>query len=350
METTTILGPGELIAALPDMLGYTPTEAVVVVALDRGGMVLCAAAVDSVDLAIPELAPSIGPILARDLAEAGTRRAIAVSWSDAAPGAVCPELEELAPDLRAVGIEPCLWATDGDRYWSPECHDDECCPVEGRPLPRGEWGSGGRAAARARHRSSRARPVASDAQRRSARRAADRWWRRRSEDREAWCLRAWDLTIGCGPDSDAPAWGKTIASLQDVRVRDALIVRWLGAEAAVVADVLTGTASEGVHRVMDGALRPGSATVPSAAQIGEGLRWCHEGATYARRTERAVLHALCAVLYWWADDLTASREAAADALDCDPSYSLALLVAQMCDRGLAPGWRRSPHTPPWGNG
>ncbi|MFV0285976.1 MAG: DUF4192 family protein, partial [Demequina sp.] len=93
MDTTTLHGPGEFIAALPGLLGRTPEEEVVVIGLDARGMVVCAASVDTADLAVPELSPRVAPLLARDLAEAGVRRAMAVSWTDASPGQWCPALD-----------------------------------------------------------------------------------------------------------------------------------------------------------------------------------------------------------------------------------------------------------------
>ncbi|GMA33950.1 hypothetical protein [Demequina litorisediminis] len=140
-------------------------------------------------------------------------------------------------------------------------------------------------------------------------------------------------------------WGKAVASLQDVRVRDALIVHWLGATADVVDDVLVGRASEGVHRVMDGALRPGHAATPDAAVLAQAFEWCARALRVTRSRDRAVIHALEAVLAWWSADIRRAATFARDALACDAGYTLAILVAEMCAVGLGPGWQRGVDMP-----
>ncbi|WP_284327136.1 DUF4192 family protein [Demequina litorisediminis] len=105
MDTTTLHGPGEFIAALPGLLGRTPEEEVVVIGLDGRGMVVCAASVDSADLAVPELSPRVAPLLAGDLA--------ARSTTGDGRGGLTPRLASGAP--RSMNSCP-HWRRRG---WSP---------------------------------------------------------------------------------------------------------------------------------------------------------------------------------------------------------------------------------------
>lgn len=349
MTTSTIRNPGDLIAALPAMLGEKPHDAVIVLGTARDGEVLAAVKVDRVDLCVPELSPDTAAVVARDLALAGAARAIVVSWSDLAPGAGCAALDEIMPFLRLEGIDAHAWVTDGGHYWPGLCADPECCPPDERPAPRvaavphvtqvtvDRWRHGGLG-----HD-----PVVevSRNDKRSANRGADRWAAKRAEDRDWWCRESWQhVDVTSEGDAEPPTWGRCIAGIQDVRVRDAIIVMWLGGSPSVIRDVLEGRASTGVHAVMEGALRPGSATVPQPEVCDAALEWSVQALAYARVRERAAIHALRAVVLWWGDDLAGARRAAARALECDDGYTLAMLLAEMCDLGLRPGWRRGSHT------
>ncbi|WP_159449332.1 DUF4192 family protein [Demequina sp. NBRC 110051] len=344
MTTSTIRNPGDLIAALPAMLGEEPHDAVIVLGTAKDGEVLAAVKVDRVDLCVPELSPDTGAALARDLAFAGADRAIVVSWSDLAPGAGCPALDEIMPCLRLEGIDAHAWVTDGNHYWAGLCMDPDCCPPDERPapqvapVPRGPrvtvdgW--------RGNVVHDRAVQVTGNDKRRASR-AADRWSHHRDDDRDAWCRQGWsELEATVDGEAEPPIWGRCIAAAQDVRVRDAVIVMWLGGSPSVIWDVLEGRASRGVHAVMEGALRPGSATLPEPGVCVAALEWTSQAMAYARLRERAVFHALRAVVMWWSDDLAAARREAMRALGCDDGYTLAMLLIDMCDLGLRPGWRR----------
>ncbi|WP_084130527.1 DUF4192 domain-containing protein [Demequina sp. NBRC 110055] len=340
MNSTTIHGPGELIASLPVLLGAAPRDAVIVIGTGHADELLTAVSIPRVDLCVPELSPETAPTLARDLVDAGVLRAAVVSWSDLEPGSACPALSELLPVLECAGVDVMAWVTDGATYWGEECGDVGCCPPHGRPVPTRPVVVERRARALARHTPTSRPAVPSETKKRAAR-AADRWRRHQEMERDEWCQRAWGFVqASMATDVSAPQWGKAIASLDDVRVRDALIVRWLGASPTVVRDVLQGRQSRAVHRVMDGALRPGSTAVPDDDVIDAARQWCVEATAHARRRDRAPLYALAAVLAWWQADLVTSRECAHEALACDPGYTLAMLLREMCEMGLGPGWQR----------
>lgn len=340
MSTTTIHGPGDLIAALPALLGAIPSDEVVVVGIGPRGEVLHAAVVDRVDLCLPELAPATVPHIVDGLIAAGVTHALLVSWTDLEVGTPCPAIDELTPHLHRMDLEVAAWVTDGRRYWSTACDDPRCCPPAGRPVPAvATAATAARASTRVSHRSDR--PHVGVEEKRRATRAGQRWARRRERGRDEWCRQSWShLAATLDGDADGLEWGKALAALQDVRVRDATIVRWLGASDTVVVDVLDGRQSEGVHRLMDGALRPGSARVPDVETIATAHEWCDRAEAYSRRSAAAVIHALRAVLYWWEADLGAAAVHAHRAIELDSGYTLAMLLEEMCTLGLTPGWRR----------
>ncbi|MEU6060400.1 DUF4192 domain-containing protein [Streptomyces sp. NPDC047097] len=148
VEQITLRGPAELADALPYMLGYHPTDSIVLVALhgDRGRFG------GRVRLGIPRSArewPSVADQLAEALVEGGERRGtrpdgiVAFLCQDPAEGEsalrVMERLRPLAQRLRTacgaldVPVYEALCVSDG-RYWSYCCPDSRCCPPDGTPL------------------------------------------------------------------------------------------------------------------------------------------------------------------------------------------------------------------------
>ncbi|MFF0449275.1 DUF4192 domain-containing protein [Streptomyces sp. NPDC004609] len=144
----TLRGPGELADALPYMLGYHPTDSIVMVALHGssgrfGGRLR---------LGIPR-SPGEWPPVARQLAESliegserrGSRPDGIVLFLCQDPGdgetsrLVMERLRPLAQRLRTacgaldVPVYEALCISDG-RYWSYCCPDERCCPLEGTAL------------------------------------------------------------------------------------------------------------------------------------------------------------------------------------------------------------------------
>ncbi|MFI1884827.1 DUF4192 domain-containing protein [Streptomyces jumonjinensis] len=144
----TLRGPAELADALPYMLGYHPTDSVVMVALhgSRGRFG------GRVRLGIPH-SPNEWPPVARQLAqcliEGGGRRGkrpdgiVLFLCQDPADGEsprrVMERLRPFAQRLRAacgaldVPVYEAL-CISGGRFWSYCCPDERCCPAEGNAL------------------------------------------------------------------------------------------------------------------------------------------------------------------------------------------------------------------------
>lgn len=344
MQTQHLTGPGQLIAAIPTMLGQAPHDAVVVIGIDGAAAVVTAVSADHADLAIPEVARALGESIAANLRANDAQRTILITFTADDVTTGCPAVDALRPGLECAVDIVDVWACDGDRFVAPGCADPDCCPPLGHPVPPSPINMPARASVSA---VGHAAPgfndeVAPANRRRSAARAADRWTTRRVLEPDEWRCEGWSL---CGeslaPDAPAPLLGRAISSLQDVRVRDAMIVEWLGGPPSAIADTLLGHDSEEVTAVLDGAMRNTGAERPIAGEIVAALNWCKRLIAHARRREQAPVYTLSAVALWWGGDMAAAADSARQALRRDPSYSLALLVNDVCEAGVRPAWQRA---------
>ncbi|GGU57041.1 DUF4192 domain-containing protein [Streptomyces lavendofoliae] len=147
-QQITLRGPAELADALPYMMGYHPTDSIVMVALhgDRGRFG------GRLRLGIPRSPrewPPVAEQLAECLVEGCERRGarpdgiVVFLCQDPAEGetgrGVMERLRPLAQRLRTacgtldVPVYEALCVSDG-RFWSYCCPDSRCCPPEGNPL------------------------------------------------------------------------------------------------------------------------------------------------------------------------------------------------------------------------
>ncbi|MET8910295.1 DUF4192 domain-containing protein [Micromonospora sp. NPDC004551] len=122
-----VRSPGDLVAAVPYLLGFHPADSVVVVAM-RGRRVVFAARGD-----LPEPGSDPRPAarhLAEVVARQGTDAATVVGYgpADRVTGAV--EAVGEALDRAGLLVLDALRVTDG-RWWSYLCAEPACCPPEG---------------------------------------------------------------------------------------------------------------------------------------------------------------------------------------------------------------------------
>ncbi|WFE51067.1 DUF4192 domain-containing protein [Micromonospora sp. WMMD1155] len=124
----TVRSPADLIAAVPYLLGFHPTDSVVAVAL-LGRQIIFAARAD-----LPE--PSTDPAerarhLAGVIRRQGAESATVVGYGSA--DRVTPAVDAVRVALAAGGTEvlDALRVTEG-RWWSYLCAEPDCCPPEGR--------------------------------------------------------------------------------------------------------------------------------------------------------------------------------------------------------------------------
>lgn len=129
----TITSTVDLLAAVPCLLGFHPTDSLVVLAM-RGGQVVFAARGDlprrrTSKASLAAHADQIAAVVARQEAQAAT----VIGYGppervDRAVTAICDALAD-----RRVKIFDTLRVTSG-RYWSVGCDNPECCPPEGTPF------------------------------------------------------------------------------------------------------------------------------------------------------------------------------------------------------------------------
>ncbi|MCW2778160.1 MAG: uncharacterized protein JWN17_1885 [Frankiales bacterium] len=126
-------GPGELLAALPLLLGFPPRESLVLVCLEgergRVGLTL------RYDLPEPSLESAAVQDLAERLEAAGLRRAYAVLVTDEqAVGLPRQGLMTSLRDALPVDLVDVLLLRS-DRWWSYLCDVPACCPPSGSAVP-----------------------------------------------------------------------------------------------------------------------------------------------------------------------------------------------------------------------
>jgi hypothetical protein len=125
----TLRTPTDVLAAVPYLLGFHPSDSVVVIGLRRTRVVFNVRA----DLPVPGTDASV---LAGQLADVltvqGAERALVVGYGDA--GRVTRAVLAVGEALQDRGVAVCelLRVADG-RYWSYLCASPECCPAEGTP-------------------------------------------------------------------------------------------------------------------------------------------------------------------------------------------------------------------------
>ncbi len=126
-----VAGPGDLLAVVPRLLGFTPERSLVVLGLkgDRG----------RIEMAMRyDLPPAAEPAdIAEHAAYTPTRaqvpRTVAIGYGTGPE--VSPAMDAVRASAREAGVQvhEALRVDEG-RYWSYLCEDPACHPVEGTPL------------------------------------------------------------------------------------------------------------------------------------------------------------------------------------------------------------------------
>lgn len=127
---TTLTSPHDLLAAIPFLIGYHPENSLVLVALknDAVGMAM------RVDMPT-DIAPESYDLLASHFQREAAEAALIVAYVDSETDPEPVLINTSAALLRAgISIKESLIVSDG-RYRSMLCHDSECCPPLGSPIP-----------------------------------------------------------------------------------------------------------------------------------------------------------------------------------------------------------------------
>lgn len=134
-HTQRISGPVELLQAIPYLLGFHPQLSLVLVGLHDGHLVVTAR-IDLADVEAGALRHTMDA-----MARGGTTSLVAVVYDDisAAPGELrhLPLVGSVRQDADRAGCEVLdVLRVSGGRWWSLTCGTTECCPPEGRELPK----------------------------------------------------------------------------------------------------------------------------------------------------------------------------------------------------------------------
>src|SRR5262245_24411380 len=134
-EPVRVADLGDLLAGLPVLFGFRPTESLIVICLEaprgRVGFRLRA------DLPPPDSAEAVADYLVEVLRRNAAEVVLVVACSDD-PAVADPAVTALFGRLRSAAIEVRdAVRCDGRRFWSYVCDDPACCPPEGRAYDEG---------------------------------------------------------------------------------------------------------------------------------------------------------------------------------------------------------------------
>ncbi|HVW82247.1 MAG TPA: DUF4192 domain-containing protein [Mycobacteriales bacterium] len=126
--------PGELARAIPLLLGYRPTESLVITCLHGDHATVGLTLRFDLDALYP--LGGVADMIAARAAVAGADGILVAIYTDQGIEDGDLPCTDLAVDLFQ---HPGLWVSDAllihhDRWWSYLCHSDECCPMEGTPI------------------------------------------------------------------------------------------------------------------------------------------------------------------------------------------------------------------------
>ena len=135
-DTVRLRGPGDIVAALPALLGYHATDSIVLIVMGGpGSRVRLTMRVDLPSPTTPTAAAAVAALLEPGMSTAGGSHAVLVVLDGDQDGARIV-LDAVAPGLERHGLElrDALVVADR-RYRSLLCDDQSCCPATGSPVP-----------------------------------------------------------------------------------------------------------------------------------------------------------------------------------------------------------------------
>lgn len=373
--TLRISEPSELLSYLPYHLGFQPQESVVALAVRgqrrRVGLLL---RIDISDLLHPEAGEERRKILRSHMEADGAHALILVTYtnSDFSPTGTSPtaysqlQLRQLLTDLERQFDDdlPVLssWVITPDHYFQLQ---------DGAVPPRDMWSDAAELVNTATVASAvyagamvvpdRAAladiPRAEAKDRDRAQRATLRWLERnRADGEKTWRIESWQLwedaiaaqmQAQASPAHESPEaaplvadpllLGRLQAGLENIRIRDAVMVSCLPGMGDLPYRSVATDAREEVARSVDRVLnskhaaRPG-AEVRAVEQLLSGI-YAHCAA--ARSTPALTV---LAWISWWRGNGARASVLIDRALEADPSYNMARLVERMIEVGMPPGW------------
>ena len=339
--TLKLSEPGEFIATIALMLGFTPVDSVVIVGLTESGIMRPVLRADAAEFAIADCARVMCSIAAGHLSQVGANRAIVVGSGGIADTdgtrTTVAARQALAAHIEVVDA----WAVARGRYRSPECVDPRCCPDDGHVVPPAPKTVV--RAFRAQPHGTAHRAQAPAERRRKAHRAHERSWASRDRDMAGWRqqrLDAWRSALARVAEGVLPSdpdVGKLAAGLRDVVVRDAIVIDLVPGEGSVADALCVDPAVAPVRQALEVMLLPASAIAPHARLLA-GLETLAAHVTWLCPADTAPVMTVLGLARWWQGDESGAAHAIALALEDNPRYRLAELVQCAIDAHLPPGW------------
>jgi Domain of unknown function (DUF4192) len=337
---TTLRSPAELLAVVPYILGYHPTNSVVLMCLRNHQLGLT----QRLDLPQPDQVHKVVPALLPSLLAESPDRVLLIGYEDHA-GDSLPAFEPLSVELASQHIEIAdrIVVCNG-RWRSLDCDNEDCCPSEGSPVPapsdvpRAVVEFVGEGIAPHPDREALASqlepgPEAVGRVRRSAKKAMARAVESHSTPR-AELFAAWPRILAPDAKTISPEDAvKAAMSLLDIEIRDGLVA-WLSPGTLNINE-LSAEVQElicGLERGWgDDPYQPAALV----AQNGVQDRLIHLCAMLPDRLAAPALSVL-ASFAWWRGDGALARVSLDRALRCEPNYRLARLLEHMVDLAIRP--------------
>ena len=335
MTTTTmhLRSPGELITAVPYILGFEPTDSLVAIALKDGRVGLTS----RIDLPDPDGADRAVEALLPALRREAPEQVILIAY-EGTPGSAQTVLDAFAAALteEGFGIRDRLLVTGG-RWRSLECTNSICCPPEGTPLEPDETATAvasefiGQGIAPLPDRAALAAQLEPTDKARLVGRLLDRPRPRRVLQPRV-VAGLWARILD--PDEEPPEIMAQDASwaartLQDVGLRDGIIA-WLTPDTLKPEELPDDVQAVLTH------LGPAPHT---SDDPGVDLRLRSrliQLCTLLPDNHAAPALTVLAAHAWWHGNGALARVALDRALRCDPEYRLAQLLRLMVDQGISP--------------
>jgi hypothetical protein len=337
-----LTGPVDIISTLPYQLGFQPTRCVIVVCITRDNRL---GLIQRIDLPQEAEIPAATASLGSSLANEAPRAALLLGYEDT-QGESLPMLDSVSGLVSELGIRitDTIVVRDG-RYFSADCTDLECCPMEGTPLPESpaiaaEYVARGVAPLADREamlRSIEASPRAMEV----GARIAEVLERQFEEIREARSSgREEEATHQLYTDASL-AWGRILTGSEDLRYDDVaaatLVLSDVAYRDALLAYMTPGMLTDDM---IDADTRGYMALLPAATWLDGGAGTVqHRLVTMCSLLPDEVAALPLVVLAnftWWRGDGATASAALGRALRCDPDLRLAQLLSAMVQLAIRP--------------
>ena len=341
-NTINLRSRHELLAVLPYVLGFKPANSIVVLCLRHHRLGLT----QRLDLPKPEHADKVASALMPSLVGENPDAVVLIGYENRA-GESLPTLEALSTALqsRKIEVHDRLIVRHG-RWRSMDCHNPNCCPPGGSPVPEPADVPGsvaefiGQGISPHRDREALVQQIEAGPQAVAVTKVLRSLQKARAKAvgsprvPRAELFAAWPRILAPEATTISPEdAAMAVMSLLDIEIRDGL-VSWL---------------SPGTLNINELGLEVQE--LFSGLQKGWGEEHCDPDTLVAQNTAQEALIRLCAMLpdhvaapalsvlgsfTWWRGDGALTRVALARALRCDPDYRLTKLLLQMVNLAIRP--------------